>query len=80
MARQATDIFASRFDEAMRIDGRTNEQFARNIGYGLRTVMRWRRGESVPSGAALVKLAVALGREPGWFYTEHRNGGTKAAP
>lgn len=70
MPRHANDIFAVRFDEALRNDGRTNEQFARDTGFTLRTVLRWRHGDSMPSGSSLVKLAVALGREPGWFYAD----------
>jgi transcriptional regulator with XRE-family HTH domain len=70
MTRRANDIFAVRFDEALTADGRTNEQFARDVGFTLRTITRWRAGDSAPTGASLIRLAVALGREPGWFYIE----------
>ena len=60
--------FADRLNEAL--DGTTSESFARRIDRTLRTVQRWRSGESEPRGADLVLIARALDREPGWFYVE----------
>lgn len=47
---------------------RTTESFAREIDKPLRTVQRWRNGETEPSGADLVLIARALGRDASWFY------------
>lgn len=58
--------FAARLNEAL--GGTTSEAFARRIDRALRTVQRWRAGESEPSGADLVLIARALGRDPSWFY------------
>lgn len=57
-----------RFVEAL--NGTTSEAFARRIDRTLRTVQRWRAGESQPSGADLVLIAMTLERDPAWFY-EH---------
>jgi DNA-binding transcriptional regulator YiaG len=66
---QAPPLFRpDRLDEALR--GTTSEAFAREINRTLRTVQRWRGGESAPSGADLIVIARALGREPSWFYQE----------
>lgn len=61
-------IFATRLNEAL--DGTTSEAFARSIDRTLRTVQRWRAGESEPRGADLVLVARALERDPAWFYGE----------
>lgn len=58
--------FAAKLHEAL--EGTTSESFARQINRPLRTVQRWRNGESEPTGAALVEIARALGRDPAWFY------------
>lgn len=50
--------------------GLTTEALARELDSSVRTVQRWRLSEGEPSGEYLVKLAVVLGREPGWFYSE----------
>jgi transcriptional regulator with XRE-family HTH domain len=60
--------FAAKLDEAL--TGTTSESFARRIDKSLRTVMRWRNGESEPSGSDLVLIARTLDRDPSWFY-EH---------
>jgi transcriptional regulator with XRE-family HTH domain len=58
--------FAAKLDEAL--TGTTSESFARRIDRSLRTVMRWRNGESEPSGADLILIARELERDPSWFY------------
>lgn len=58
--------FADRLNEAL--GQTTSEAFARIIGRTLRTVQRWRAGETEPSGADLVLVARTLGRDPAWFY------------
>jgi transcriptional regulator with XRE-family HTH domain len=58
--------FAARLNEAL--GNTTSESFARRINRTLRTVQRWRAGESQPSGADLVVIARSLGREAAWFY------------
>ena len=58
--------FADRLNEAL--DGTTSESFARRIDRTLRTVQRWRSGESEPRGADLVLIARALDRDPSWFF------------
>ncbi|HTE63675.1 MAG TPA: helix-turn-helix transcriptional regulator [Solirubrobacteraceae bacterium] len=60
--------FADRLNEALA--GTTSESFARRIDRTLRTVQRWRSGESEPRGADLVLIARTLDRDPGWFYIE----------
>lgn len=62
--------FALRFHEALVDRQVTAENFAREINRTLRTVQRWRSGESEPKGAELVLIARALGRDPSWFYDE----------
>lgn len=64
--------FALKLREALAEDGRTVEQFSRDIDRTLRTVQRWRRGESTPSAPDLVLLARELDRKPEWFYPEDR--------
>jgi transcriptional regulator with XRE-family HTH domain len=74
MSRRSTrhlperDGFAARFHEALVARQITSENFAREIDKTLRTVQRWRSGDSEPSGADLVLIASALGRDPSWFY------------
>ena len=34
-------------------------------------VSRWERGTSIPNPTNLAALADALGRDVGWFYTDH---------
>lgn len=62
----AQGIFARRLNEALA--GTTSESFARLIDRSLRTVQRWRSGESEPSGSDLVLIARHLRRDPSWFY------------
>lgn len=58
--------FADRLDEALQ--GTTSESFARQIDRTLRTVQRWRKGETKPSGEDLILVARTLDRDPSWFY------------
>jgi transcriptional regulator with XRE-family HTH domain len=58
--------FALKLNEALA--GTTSESFARRIDKTLRTVQRWRAGDSEPSGSDLVLIARALDRDPSWFY------------
>lgn len=58
--------FAAKLDEALQ--GTTSESLARQIDVSLRTVQRWRGGDTEPSGSDLVAIALALGRDPSWFY------------
>lgn len=41
---------------------------ARELGVAEKTVYRWNRGESDPSGGSLHRVAQLLGRDPAWFY------------
>lgn len=59
--------FALRLHEAL--GDTTSEAFARRIDRSLRTVQRWRSGESKPTGSDLVLIAKALGRDPAWFFS-----------
>jgi DNA-binding transcriptional regulator YiaG len=58
--------FCDRLNEALA--GTTSESFARRIDRTLRTVQRWRSGDTEPSGADLVLIARELDRDPSWFY------------
>lgn len=64
MARHATrqvrppSAFAANLDHALQ--GTTSEAFARRIDRTLRTVQRWRSGESEPRGEDVVLIARAL--------------------
>lgn len=46
----------------------TTEQFARKIDKTLRTVQRWRSGESVPSAGDFALVMRELDRGPEFFY------------
>lgn len=77
MSRKATRQvertgFALRLHTALVEEGLTAENFARDIDTTLRTVQRWRNGESQPSGADLVVIARRLGRDPAWFFGHER--------
>ena len=60
------ESFAQRLNDAL--VGTTSEAFARRIDRTLRTVQRWRSGESEPSGADLVLIARELGIDPAALY------------
>lgn len=62
--------FALRLHEALVADQLTTENFARRIDKTLRTVQRWRSGDTEPNGADLILIAAALGREPAWFFSD----------
>lgn len=71
MSRNATGqlrAFAANFNAAL--DGTTSEAFARRIDRTLRTVQRWRAGESVPRGDDLVLIAEALDMTVEALYRE----------
>jgi transcriptional regulator with XRE-family HTH domain len=67
MSRSATRLvsdnspFARNLDAALHRAGETSESFARRIDRTLRTVQRWRSGESEPRGEDVVLIARALG-------------------
>lgn len=52
----------------MALGDTTSEAFARRIDRSLRTVQRWRGGDSEPTGADLVLIAKTLDRDPAWFF------------
>jgi transcriptional regulator with XRE-family HTH domain len=73
MSRKATrqvhrSGFALRLHLAIKEDGLTAEQFARQIDKPLRTVQRWRNGESTPGASDFVLLMRALDRDQDYFY------------
>ena len=67
MSRQATRLprpdprsaFAVNLDVALA--STTSEKFARRVDTTLRTVQRWRSGESEPKGEVLLRVARELG-------------------
>jgi hypothetical protein len=73
MTRKATrqvgrSGFALRFHEAL-LDGQyTTEGFARSIDRPLRTVQRWRAGESTPNAGDFALICRATGRGHEYFY------------
>jgi transcriptional regulator with XRE-family HTH domain len=50
------------------LNGTTTEAFARRIGRSLRTVQRWRNGESVPGAEDFAAILAALDLPPEFFY------------
>lgn len=68
---------AANIRTAMKDAGVTSAELARSLDDHERQVRRWRNGETVPTFENVMKLAVELGREPGWFYVDHS--GEKAA-
>jgi transcriptional regulator with XRE-family HTH domain len=60
---------AGRIREAQRARGLTNEELARRTGVALRTVLRWRKGES-PRLPNLVRLADALDVPKSYFIQD----------
>lgn len=54
--------------------GYTQRTLAIALGLDIRAVNRWERGGITPSRDNLVNLSALLGRDPGWFYTDHENG------
>lgn len=60
---------AGQIREAQRARGLTNEELARRTGVALRTVLRWRRGES-PRLPNLVRLADALDVPKSYFIQD----------
>jgi DNA-binding transcriptional regulator YiaG len=51
-----------------RLDGTTSEAFARRVDVTLRTVQRWRSGETQPNGADLLRVARELNCNPADLY------------
>lgn len=54
-------VFARNLNDALRLRGETAENFSRRIDRTLRTVQRWRSGESAPGAADALLVAQALG-------------------
>jgi len=46
------------------------EEFARSIGKPLRTVQRWRSGDTVPGAEDFALVMRVLGRGPEFFYPD----------
>ncbi len=69
-ASTTSSVFAANLRAAQALQGTTSEALARRLDVGLRTVQRWRAGETEPEGKTLVALADALERSPSWFYAE----------
>lgn len=74
MSRKATrhvrSGFALQLHLALTEDRVTTEQFARRIDKTLRTVQRWRSGESAPGAEDFALVMRELGRGPEFFYPE----------
>lgn len=68
--RQLRTGFALQLHQALLEDGLTTEQFARSIDRTLRTVQRWRSGESAPGAEDFALVMRALGRGPEFFYPD----------
>lgn len=54
----------------MALSDTTSEEFARRIGKPLRTVQRWRNGESEPGAEDFSVLMRELGLSHDYFYPE----------
>lgn len=54
--------------------GYTQRALAIALDLDIRAVNRWERAGILPSPTNLARLSAVLGREPGWFYTDHDNG------
>lgn len=73
MSRHATrqverQGFALRLHLALLEAGLTSEGFARQIDKPLRTVQRWRNGESEPGAGDFALLMRSLDRDATYFY------------
>ena len=63
----ARNIKAARDDA-----GLTQKQLAQRLGDGdPQVISKWERGEHAPSLRNLTALALALGCDVAWFYTDH---------
>jgi len=59
-----------RIREARDAAGLTQVALAERLGQGERTIQAWEINERTPRLDALRKLALALGKDLAWFYTE----------
>lgn len=65
-------ILAENIRSARRDQNLTQRQLAAMVnGVDPQAVSRWERAESVPLPEHLTALAVVLGRDYGWLYTDH---------
>lgn len=51
--------------------GLTQAQLAATLSIESTNVSRWERGAVMPSTANLAAVALATGRDIGWFHTDH---------
>lgn len=63
--------FGARLRFAREAAALTQEQLAQLASVALRTIQRWESGESEPRARQTIALAMALGRDVAWFYTDH---------
>lgn len=64
-------IIAMNLREARRSADLTQAQLAARMGIEPMQVSRWERAAHLPTDESLAMLAAALGREIGWFFTDH---------
>jgi transcriptional regulator with XRE-family HTH domain len=56
---------------ARKAAGLTQEQLARQLDVGMRSVQSWELSETMPRVRHLRALALLCSRELAWFYVEH---------
>lgn len=75
MTSQATGdlraTIASNIKAARREADLTQAQLASLLGIESMAISKWERGRHAPSDSNLIALAEHLGRDIGWFYTDH---------
>jgi len=75
MSSQATGnlrtTVAANIKAARDAAGLTQKQLALRLQGDPQVISKWERGEHTPTLANLSALALALGRDVSWFYTDH---------
>lgn len=70
-SNQIVTILGRNIAHARAAAGHTQRSLAIEMGLDIRAINRWERAGITPRRGHLVKLGELLGRDAGWFYTEH---------
>jgi transcriptional regulator with XRE-family HTH domain len=70
MKNNESSIFARRLNEALRDNGYSQSELARQVGVTPQAVQRWCNGLGIPRHNTIALIATATGKDQSWFFTE----------